>query len=122
MTTTPDEPIENPPRPDRDPDINPEPQPPGGGEPVPPDIEPDPGPIKPSSEGPVNAPPGLTAPPAAAATDAPTPDQPRDEPLPDEDAQLRSGSDFARRRVRRERQLDGSQAAAAERGAFGDTS
>jgi protein TonB len=119
MTTTPDEPIENPPRPDQDPDINPEPQPPGGGEPVPPDVEPDPGPIKPSSDGPVNAPPGLTAPPATAATDDPTPEQPRGEPHADEDAQLTSGDEFADAGYD-ERQPDGTRAAAAERGAFGD--
>jgi hypothetical protein len=65
MTTTPNEPVENPPAPDRDPDANPDidpqPQPDEGDKPSEPDTRPGSVPVKPSSgDPPLTADPDVT--------------------------------------------------------------
>lgn len=113
MTTTPDEPIENP-LPREDPQADPEREWPDGGEPVLPDAEPEVEPIEPSS-GALDTPSfGMSDPVGRGVTRDSTPtghivDAPESDDHPD------TQSDFAEEGYD-DRQLDATRAAAEERG------
>jgi hypothetical protein len=128
MTTTPDEPIENPPLPERDPDIDPEPAPspgiePGmpdvdpGGEPTAPDVRPDPGPIEPSPGGPLDSPQsGLSDAVARGMTEDSEPAASRVDPDSGGSDDADRAADYAEPGGLDDRQQDGTYEASKERG------